>query len=222
MEFFYAFILLRSPLEASFYFQKCSIQNTRSNFYIKSVWCCFLKQYFHWEFFLNITYRKRKVFFFILCVLSVHKLTNVYDTKCRFKSNNKAQMADPFFYRLSWEKNHFTLFTNRDICYLQHSQYSRCTFFTNFIVSIHSCLGTRPFSIAGGESPKRTFKQPRADKAVELRLYPPSSAIAILPLLMDFSICVIWAYPAGVTLHCPIGSSIAASKPAETIKISAK
>lgn len=81
---------------------------------------------------------------------------------------------------------------------------------------MHSFLGARLLVMGGGASPNKTFIHAKADIAVELRLYPPSRAIAILPLLTDFNMCTICAYPTGVTLHCPIGSSMAASKPAET------
>jgi hypothetical protein len=98
----------------------------------------------------------------------------------------------------------------------RHLQYFSCTLLTTSTVSMHSGLGVNIGSMGSGASPSNTFIQANADTAMEFKSYPPSNAMTSLPCAILFNICVICPYPAGVTLHLPMGSLIAASKPAET------
>jgi hypothetical protein len=78
-----------------------------------------------------------------------------------------------------------------------------------------------------GGSPINTFTHAKADFDVDSKLYPPyqislaygrstSSTKTSFPCARGMSMCVICAYPSGVTSHPPIGSPAAASNPADT------
>ena len=116
----------------------------------------------------------------------------------------------------------------------QHFQYLDCTAMTLLTTRT---VGSLAYSLHGsrgsGGSPIRTLTHAKADFAVDSRLYPPSHqprnlrkghtsrTRTSLPSARGISICVMCAYPAGVTSHSPMGSPAAASNPAET-KLDAK